>query len=269
MLKNLVLDRPLAVLDLETTGTDPVSDRICEISVLKLHVAGEFVLKTCRINPGIPIPPTATAVHGITDADVADKPTFARIADRLVAFLEGCDLCGYNLIRYDLRLLLNEFARCGVSFPVHGRCLIDPCRIYHDRERRDLTAALRFYCGIEHEGAHGAEADVKATVAILDAQVSRYEDLPKTVGGLHEQLRDPKAVDLGEFFARRDDGGIVFAKGKYKGQSLDEIARLKPDYLGWMLGADFLDDAKKFARDALERAKRRDITIIEAEAHGA
>jgi DNA polymerase III subunit epsilon len=181
MLKNIRLERPLVVLDLETTGKKVQTDRIVEISLLKLLPDGTNQIKTRRLNPGIPIPAEATAIHGITDADVANEYFFRQIARSLVAYLEGCDLCGYNIWIFDLRMVVNEFKRAEVPFSVEGRYIIDPCRIFHKREPRDLRTALRFFCGMEHEGAHGAAADVLAALLVLDSQVERYEDLPLTV----------------------------------------------------------------------------------------
>ena len=243
MIKNLILDRPLAIFDLETTGTDIQNDRIVEISILKLAPGSQPDHRTRRVNPGIPIPPGATEIHGIRDQDVASEPPFQKLAPTILTFIEGCDLCAYNL-RFDLGLILAECKRTGLAFPMDGRCLIDPCRIFFLREPRDLSSALRFYCGRQHEGAHSAAGDVLATLAVLDAQLDRYQDLPRTVGELHDQLRDPKAVDIGEMFARRADGSVEFAKGKHKGQLLSDIARIKPDYLEWMLRGDFFDDTK-------------------------
>ena len=254
VLKNITLERPLAVLDLETTGIDAKTDRIVEVSVLKLSPGGGFDHRTRRVNPGVPIPPEATAVHGISDDDVADMPTFRAIAPGLARYLDGCDLCGFNILRYDLRLLAAEYNRVGVPFPVAGRKVIDACHIFHQRERRDLTAAYKFYCGLDHEGAHGAAADVLATLAILDAQVSRYGDLPRTIDGLHEQCNDPKALDLGGMFGRCEEGTVVFIKGKYRGRSLGDIARTKPDYLQWMLREDYFEDTKAIASEALGQA---------------
>ena len=254
MLKNIVLDRPLAVLDLETTGVDTKVDRIVEVSVLKLFPDGGTDHRTRRVNPGVPIPPAATAIHGIGDDDVADSPTFRAIAPGLARYLDGCDLGGFNILKYDLRLLAAEYNRVGVGFAVAGRRVIDACHLFHKREPRDLTAAYRFYCGKEHEGAHGASADVLATLAILDAQVAHYADLPRTIAGLHEHCTDPKALDMSGMFGKCDEGTVVFIMGKYKGRSLDDIARTKPDYLNWMLGADYFDDTKELAAQALRRA---------------
>lgn len=254
MLKNLTLERPLAVLDLETTGTDPQVDRIVEVSVLRITPDGVVDHHTRRLNPGIPIPPDATMVHGITDADVAHEPPFERVAADLLEFLDGCDLCGFNIKRFDLRLLFAEFKRAGRVLPMDDRAIIDPLEIFHQYERRDLAAALRFYCGQEHEQAHSAAGDVLATVAVLDAMLARYDDLPRTVAGLYDYFRKPNTADWsGHFF--RVDGQIVFTFGKYRGQRLNEIAHTKPDYLEWMLRDAFLEDTKTLVREALARAK--------------
>jgi len=254
MFKHLVLHKPLAIIDIETTGTDPQTDRIVEIGILKALPDGQEEQRNRRINPGIPIPPSATAIHGITDADVANKPHFKQIAAGLRAFLEGCDLCGFNLKRFDLRVLHVEFTRAGKVLPLEGRAILDPLEIYHTRERRDLTAAVRFYCGREHESPHAASADVLATANVLDAMLGRYTDLPRTIAGLDQHLKNPNAVDSAGNFVRVD-GVIHFAFGKCRGQTLDAVAQVKPDYLRWMLTQDFFDDTKAFVKEALGRAQ--------------
>jgi DNA polymerase-3 subunit epsilon len=152
MLRNITLERPQAVLDLETTGTDTKIDRIVEVGVLKLSPGGQLDHRTRRVNPAVPIPPEATAIHGVPDDDVADCPAFRAIAPGLARFLDGCDLGGFNILKNDLRLLAAEYNRAGVAFPVAGRKVIDACYIFHQKERRDLTAAYRFYCGLDHKG---------------------------------------------------------------------------------------------------------------------
>jgi DNA polymerase-3 subunit epsilon len=250
MFKNLVLEKPLAVIDLETTGTDPQSDRIVEIGILKVTADGHRSRRVLRLNPDVPIPPAATEVHGITDEDVADEPRFADVADGLIAFLEGCDLCGFNLKRFDLRLLHAEFTRAGKPLSLQGRAIVDVLEIFFAYEKRDLAAAVRFYCGREHEDAHSADADVLATAAVLDAMLARYGDLPFTTAGLHQRFKDPNAVDSNGCFTRVE-GQIRFAFGKNRGQLLQAVARIKPDYLKWMLAQDFFDDTKAVVRQAL------------------
>jgi DNA polymerase III subunit epsilon len=250
--KNLLLNRPLAVIDLETTGTDPKTDRIIEIAVVKILPDGSRDDRCRRVNPGVPIPEAATKIHGITDSDVKDEPGFDILAPRLAKFLDGCDLCGFNLKRFDLRLLIAEFDRAGNRFPLQGRKIVDPLEIYHGRERRDLSAAVRFYCGKEHEGAHGASADVHATLEILDAMLDRYPDLPRSVDELHDVLRGERAADLdGKFIM--SDGRVVFNFGKYKGRRLDDVAREYPDYINWMLGQSFLEDTEELVLEAQHR----------------
>ncbi len=250
MFKNLTLHKPLAIIDLETTGTDTQSDRIVEVAILRCEPRGKRSRLTFRINPGIPIPVSATEVHGITDADVAGEPSFAEVAGDLLAFLDSCDLCGFNLKRFDLRLLHVEFGRVGLELPLMGRAILDVLEIFHAYEKRDLSAAVRFYCGRDHDDAHSAGADVKATAEVLDAMLARYEDLPRSVADLHQHLKDPNAVDSSGCFVRIE-GQIRFRFGKHRGQPLDAVARMKPDYLKWMLGQDFFDDTKAVVRTAL------------------
>ena len=255
MLKNIRLERPLVVLDLETTGIKVQIDRIVEISTLKLLPDGNNKIHTRRLNPGIPIPAQATAIHGITDADVANEHSFEEIAPRLATYLEGCDLCGYNIWNFDLRMLVNEFKRAEVPFSVEGRHIIDPCRIFYRREPRDLTAALKFYCRMEHDGAHGAAADVLAALLVLDSQVERYEDLPRTIPELHDAMEYPDIVDPDGKFVRREDGVIVFAFKPHTDRPVDEVARTDPGFLEWIIKKDFSDEAKTVAREALARQR--------------
>jgi DNA polymerase-3 subunit epsilon len=254
MFKHLILHKPLVILDLETTGTDPQTDRIVEISILKALPNRRQEHRTNRINPGIPIPPGATAIHGINDTDVAKEPRFEQIACKLRTFLEGCDLCGFNLKRFDLRVLHAEFTRAGQTISLEGRAVLDPLEIFHARERRDLAAAVRFYCGREHQGTHAASADVLATAEVLDAMLARYADLPRTVADLHQHFKKPSAVDSAGNFIRVE-GQIQFAFGKYRGQALDAVAEMKPGYLHWMLTQDFFSDTKAVVKDALLRAR--------------
>jgi DNA polymerase-3 subunit epsilon len=254
MFLNITLTRPLAVIDLETTGIDPQKDRIIEISILKILSAGQRIQRTRRLNPGVPIPPEATAIHGITDADVAGEPRFEQVADRLLAFLDGCDLCGFNLKRFDLRVLYCQFARAGRSLSLEGRALVDPMQIFHRCEPRDLPAAVRRYLGREHEGGHSAAADVMATAEVLDAMVARYADLPRTVAALHQHFADPERVDSDGFF-RRVEGELRFLKGKHRGEPLSAVAATRPDYLEWMLTQTLFEDTKQVVRDALSRAR--------------
>jgi DNA polymerase-3 subunit epsilon len=255
MLTNLALNRPLAVIDLETTGVDTQTARIVELSIQRIDPSGHTEQHTLRINPGVPIPPEATAVHGITDAAVAAEPPFGDVAPGLLDLLDGCDLCGFNLKRFDLRVLYLEFLRAGLTLSLDDMALIDPMEIFHAYERRDLTTAVRFYLGRDHAGAHSAAADAIAAAEVLDAMLARYADLPRTPAGLHVHFRDSNAVDSGGRFVRVE-GEIRFAFGKYRGQPLCAVAASSPAYLRWILDQDFMPDTKEFVAAALSRKRR-------------
>jgi len=248
----LQLTRSIVCFDLETTGVDPGTDRIVEISILRVEPDGSRVTRTRRINPGRPIPEGATAVHGIRDEDVADAPSFRQIAKGLAETLEGADLAGFNVARFDIPLLDREFRDSGFDLGLDKRRIVDAMTIFHRMEPRDLSAATRFYLGREHSGAHEAEADVAASFEILEAQLERYDDLPQTVDALDAWLRripENAADQSGKFV--HEDGRVVFNFGKHKGKLLAEVAASAPDYLQWILGSDFPDDAKRFVREAL------------------
>lgn len=245
------LSRPLVYFDLETTGVDVARDRIIEISVAKHHPDGKVESKTRRFNPGVPIPKEATAVHGITDADVAGEPPFGSVARRLADFLEGCDLAGYNLVRFDLPLLEREFGRANVPFSIEDRRVVDVMQIFYKREPRDLAGACRFYLGRDHEGAHSAEADVAATADILGAMLGRYADLPRGLDELCGSLRDPDSLDYSGNIANKN-GKPHLTFGKHSGKSLEWLTAHEPDYLRWMLEGTFLSDTKAIIRRHLE-----------------
>ena len=255
-LRHLILERPLAVIDLESTGVDVRNDRIVEVAVLKFAPDAAPIRYRRLINPGAPIPTAAQAVHKITDDDVAEAPRFRAIAPRhcpaLARLLVGADLAGFNIRRFDLPLLAAEFARAGVAFDIAGRAVLDAQRIYHEREPRDLDTALRFYCGREHTDAHGALADAEATAAILDAQLDRYADLPRTAAALHRAMTD---VDVAGRF-RTEDGRVVFAFGRHAGRPIEEVAGHDPGYLRWCLAQGFLADARTVVERALGRVDR-------------
>jgi len=247
MFQCLQLDRPLAFIDMESTGLNPATDRVVEIAVLRCARGQEPILVSRRINPVVPIPPTATVIHGITDADVSECPRFDEIAQKVDRFLDGCDLAGYGLKKFDLPLLSAEFRRAGVQFLLMGRAVIDVLQIYHSRERRDLQSAFAFYCGKRQEQAHRADQDVLATALILDAQLQHYRDLPQNVGELHRQFME---VDLAGRF-RMADGEPVFAFGKHTGRRLRDVANADPGYLDWILASDFFEDVKELVRKAI------------------
>jgi DNA polymerase-3 subunit epsilon len=238
--KFLELERPLVFFDLETTGTNVASDRIIELCAIKLNPDGSQDELYEILDPTIPIPEGATAVHGFTNEMVTGKPTFAEKAELFADFFCNCDLGGYNIKRFDVPMLMEEFARLG-KYPVKvsEAKMVDVMGIYHQREKRDLAAAVRFYCDRDHDGAHSAKADVLATIDVLKQQLLRYDDLKPNASFLHDVL-DDGTVDLSRRFIRNSNGDIVFNFGKNKGK----LAESDPGYLEWMLGGDFSADTK-------------------------
>ena len=236
---NLNLKRPLAFIDLETTGVNVSSDRIVELSVLKVSPNGKEEWMTLRVNPEMPIPPKTTAIHGIKDEDVAGSPTFKEIAKNLAAFLEGCDLAGYNAVKFDIPVLAEEFLRANIDFNFLKRRYVDVQVIFHKKEQRTLTAAYQFYCKKDLEGAHGAKADTAATFEVLKSQLDRYKDLENDV----EKLADFSSFNTNVDFAGRiilDENGVeIFNFGKHKGKAVEVVFNVEPAYYSWMMNGDF------------------------------
>jgi len=249
---SLELKRPLAFFDLETTGIDPLRDKIVEIALVRVDPGGTRQGMTRRINPERPIPAEATAVHGIADEDVAGAPAFRQVAREVLDVLKDADLAGFNVRRFDVPLLDREFKDCALDLALAQRRIVDVMTIFHKKEPRDLTAAVRFFLDRDHEGAHGAEADVVASIEVLEAQLTRYQDLPRTVEDLDAWCNPapPGAIDRGGKFVLRE-GEIVFAFGKQKGRALSEVARVQRDYLEWILKQDFPEDARQLVEKAL------------------
>lgn len=238
----LPLDRPLVFFDLETTGLNLATDRIVELALIRISPGGDVLEKVRRFNPGIPIPAEATAVHGITDEDVADEAPFHRRARALAELLEDCDLAGFNVRRYDLPLLVAEFRRAGIDFDVRGRKVIDVQAIFHMEERRDLSGAARFYLEREHPEAHTALGDIRTSAAVLAAQLERYAHLPRDMDGLHAYCDEyaPIETAVGRWFEETDEG-LRFRRGKHSGSLLEDVARADASYLEWMRGLDDVD----------------------------
>lgn len=235
----LKLTRPIAFIDLETTGTNIGSDRIVEISILKLMPDDTTQVDTFRVNPTIPIPADSSEVHGIFDKDVKDCPTFKDLAPKLLKILDQCDFAGYNSNKFDIPLLVEEFLRVEVDFDIENRKLIDVQNIFHKMEQRTLAAAYRFYCHKELEGAHGAEADVKATYEVLKAQLEKYDSLEGNVAFLQKFSSANESVDLAGRIVRDKKGVEVFNFGKHKGKPVMEIFKSEPSYYNWMMEGDF------------------------------
>jgi DNA polymerase III subunit epsilon len=242
---DLRLRRSIAFLDLETTGINIVTDRIVEISVLKVSPNGTEEWFTTRVNPEMPIPPKSTAIHGITDSDVANSPTFRDIAKNLAAFLEGCDLAGYNANKFDIPVLAEEFLRVNIDFDFRRRRYVDVQVIFHKKEQRTLSAAYIFYCKKELTGAHGAKADTQATYEILKAQLDRYADLENDVEKLSDFSSYGNTADFVGRITFDDEGREIFNFGKYKGKIVEKVLRDDPSYYSWMMNGDFSLYTKK------------------------
>ncbi len=257
--RRLVLARPIVFFDLEATGLDPRNDRIVEISLLKMFTTGpdgttpEPLVKTRRVNPTVPIPPGATQIHGITDADVAFEPPFSAMARSLFELLEDCDFAGFGVRRYDLPLLAAEFKREGLRLEYQSRNVIDGKDIYHHKEPRSLTAAYALYCGGELKSAHSAEADMLASRDVILAQLERYEDLPTDVAALSivgAPAADPDAFD-GEGKLKWIGDEVVLNFGKSKGRTLRELSTQDRGLLEWILRGDFNEEVRACVRNAL------------------
>ncbi len=243
---NLKLHRPLAFFDLETTGVVIGMDRIVELGILKILPDGTKTNKTWRINPEMHIPEAVSKIHGIYDKDVADCPTFKEVANDVNHYLQNVDLAGYNSNRFDVPLLVDEFLRAGIEFDIRDRKLIDVQHIFHKMEQRTLIAAYKFYCNKELIDAHSAEADVRATYEVLEAQLERYSDqLKPDTSFLHSFCNNIKNVDLAGRIVYDDKKREVFNFGKYKGRLVADVFKTDPSYYDWMLKGDFSRDTKQ------------------------
>ena len=234
----LRLTKPLAVIDLETTGINLSTDRIVEIAIVKIQPDGTKLVKRKLLNPEMPISAVSVELHGITNEMVKDAPTFKQAANEIKQFLDNCDLSGYNSNRFDIPLLAEEFLRVGLEFNFNGRKLLDVQKIFHMMEQRTLSAAYRFYCNKNLDGAHGAEADASATWEILQAQLEKYPQLGDNIDSIIKAIGDDCIVD----FARRmimENGREIFNFGKHKGRSVADVLKSEPQYYDWMMKGDF------------------------------
>lgn len=252
----LKLDRPLVVFDIESTGVLPRRDRIIELAAIKVGVDGSEEEKCWLFNPSVHIPEETTAIHGISDEDVKDCPVFAERAKEVFAFFAGCDISGFNCDRFDVPMLEEELGRCGYNFDAASRRFVDVQRIYHRMEPRDLTAAVRFYLGRDHVGAHGAGADARATLEVLKAQMAKYSQLPKGVAAMDEYLvpHDPLNADRNGML-RWVGGDLCVNFGRKKGESLKKLLLSEPNYLRWIVKGDFATDVKMIVKDLLDNGR--------------
>lgn len=251
--RRIELTRPLVILDLEATGISILHDRIVSICAAKLMPDGAIEVKSRLVNPEMPIAKEAIAVHGITDDDVRDQPGFRQIARSFDEFLDACDLSGFNIVQFDIPLLMTEFRRVGLGFSMINRKIVDTFQIFRIREPRTLTAAVKVYCGEEHENAHDSEADVFASLKVLEGQLQKYADMPCSVDELDTMCnpRNSTHVDW-EGKLRWQNGEVTISFGHKRGTSLRYLAEHEPGYLRWILRSDFSDDVKSVVEGALE-----------------
>ena len=252
-MSNLKLERPLAIFDLEATGLNARADRIVEISIVKLMPDGSHEVHTFRVNPEMPIPMESQAIHGISDADVADCPTFDSLAPKINELLADCDLGGFSVINFDIPMLEEEFMRARITFDMTDRRIVDAQRIFHKKEPRNLTAAVKFYCNDTLENAHGAEADAVATMRVIEGQLEKYSDLPTDVDGLDKfsTARDVSWADRSGKL-KWINGDIAINFGKKRGKTLRTLAEDDRSYLRWIMKSDFPRDTQEIVSNAME-----------------
>jgi len=261
----LNLTKPLIFFDLETTGINIATDRIVEISILKIFPNGNKESKTWLVNPEIEIPAEATEIHGITNEKVVTEPTFKELAVEINEMIAGSDLAGFNSNRFDIPLLAEELMRAGIDFNMDNRKAIDVQVIFHKKEQRTLSAGYQFYCGKELEGAHGAEADTHATYEILKAQLDKYDDIENDVAALSEFSTHGKRADFAGFILLNDKKEEIFSFGKYKGRTVEEVLKENPGYNAWIQNADFPLYTKKVLREIKERMSAPKNTMTDEE----
>lgn len=236
---NLQLTKPICFFDLETTGTNVAKDRIVEISILKVFPNGNKESKTWLVNPEMPIPKEVVAVHGISDERVANEPTFKELSKEIYGMIKDSDLAGFNSDRFDIPLLAEEMLRADVDFDMKHMVSVDVQTIFHKMEKRTLGAAYKFYCDKNLEDAHSAEADTMATYEVLLSQLDRYPELENNVKKLAEFTTRKQSLDFAGFIGVNKEGEPIFAFGKHKGKTVDEVMEKEPGYFGWILNADF------------------------------
>lgn len=235
----LQLKKPIAFIDLETTGINVGTDRIIELTVLRVDPNGKETIKTLRVNPTIPIPQESTEIHGIKDADVANAPTFKEIASQVIEIIDGCDLAGFNSNKFDFPLLAEELIRADADIDLKKRKFVDVQVIFHKMEQRTLSAAYKFYCGKDLVDAHSSEADTVATYEILKCQLDKYPELNNDIAFLDDFSSHKKHADFAGRIVYDDDGIEIFNFGKYKGEKVHEVLSKDPGYYGWMINGDF------------------------------
>jgi DNA polymerase III subunit epsilon len=241
----LQLKKPLAVIDIEATGSNPSIDRIVEIAIIKIMPDGNRTVKRKLLNPQIPIPQNIQDIHGISNEMVKDAPVFKQAAQEIKQFMDGCDIACYNAYRLDLPILIEEFIRADVDFDMKNRKVVDVQKIYHQMEQRTLSAAYKFYCSKTLDGAHGAETDASATVEILNAQLERYPQLGQTLDSVIKAIGEEQIIDFARRFTYNDKGQEIFNFGKHKGRTIADVLKAEPQYYDWMMKGEFPMNTKQ------------------------
>ncbi len=249
----LELTRPIAFIDLETTGVNLTNDRIVELAIVKIMADGTRIAKRRLINPQMPIPQVTSNIHGITDDMVKDAPTFKQMSNEIRQFLENCDLGGYNSNRFDIPMLMEEFLRAGVDVDLSNRRMIDVQHIFYTMQPRTLSAAYQFFCEKELVDAHSAEADINATIEVLEAQLKKYDKLGTTIDSVLDVIGEDKIVDYARRFSFDANGNEVFNFGKYKGMIVAEVLKKEPQYYDWMMKGEFPMHTKKKLTELFNR----------------
>ena len=265
----LILKIPLCFFDLETTGVNIAHDRIIEIAVIKVMPSGESIRKTNLLNPMIPILAESTAIHGLSNDDVKDKPVFKEVAKEYARFMEGCDLAGFNVLKFDVPMLVEEFLRADVEFDYSRKKIIDSQKIFHLMEKRTLSAAYKFYCQKEMDNAHSAESDTQASMEVLMAQIEKYEGrevtdgLERKVGMIKNDMEtlarlvSDDLVDLAGRMIRNEKGDVIFNFGKHKNKLVSKVFKEEPAYYDWMMNGDFpLDTKRKLTEQKLKNLQK-------------
>ena len=249
---NLQLEKPIAFIDLETTGINLSNDRIVEIAIIKISPDGTKQVKRKLINPTIPIPPASSEIHGITNVMVKDAPTFKQVANEIKQFIENCDIAGYNSNRFDIPMLVEEFLRCDLNIDIENRKLLDVQKVYHMMEQRTLSAAYKFYCNKELTDAHSAEVDATATFEVLESQIEKYKQIGSTVESIVKFTGDEEIVDFSRRFIM-ENGIEIFNFGKHKGKPVTKVLKEEPQYYDWMMRGDFALHTKQKLTEILNR----------------
>ncbi len=251
----LQLERPIAFIDLETTGLSVANDRIVEIAILKVNKDGSKTTRTHRVNPEMPISEESTSIHGISNGDVVTEPTFNDLAPSLFKFLFDCDLGGYNSNKFDVPMLVEEFFRVGIEFDFQERKLVDVQNVFHKMEQRTLKAAYKFYCNKEIENAHSAKADIEATYDVLIAQLAKYSELEPNIDFLSAFSKYQRTADIMGRIIFDDEGRECINFGKHKGKPVEVVFKKEPGYFGWLMHGDFPKSTKKVFKDIMDRMK--------------